>query len=837
MELPPGQEDAAGDNKLFVGGLDYNSSEQGVQQYFQRWGGCQATVKRFPDGESRGFGFVVFSNATDMQRCLAEPEHRIDGRKVDLRMADNMVSADSVAGKQFDPEMRELRQLVLTGLQEGTGEFDLQEYFLKYGEIASCTLGAGEAEILYVTAVSVDLVMRERPHSLQGKTVSTRRPVPAQLRGNPEADVETKKAFIGPPEPRPPGHSGLSEEISDSDLEQYFTQFGRVVNIEQKFWEDSGKKRGYGYVEFTEEDSVEKIVLVRSHIIRGREIEAKKCLTREQMREVKEQRRVVGGAAEDGAVGRGSKRGRNDRPEDACKLFIGAPEDEKNSYGTHGLTNDISDQDLLEHFTMFGPVRMVEQLVWRDSGRKRGYGYIHMENEDGVEAVVAAGIHTIRGVRLEASRVGDRAGGGGRTAKRSRREPVDRNSIVMRKMMVRNLSMQMTEEKLKEYFGQFGEVTDIHLPFHADSGKVKGFAFITFSDCEAVDAVQQRRPHRLDNRAVETTRATPRDQLGNPEAEARVKKLYIGGCSDDRAGGGHSGLTETVTDDDLEQYFGQFGRVLSCVQKVWDDSGKKRGYGYIEFDDEDAVDKIVLMGIHYVGDCKLECKKGLSRDQLGGGDGGGKRGGDGFDRMGGGYDQMRGGYDRMGGGGGMWEDGGRGGDRGLRRLGGGGGPSLLGSRGMPEQQYNSNPWGQGMGGGMGGGGMGGGRGGGGMGGGRGMGGAGGGMGGAGGGMGGGAGNRSSMGGDDDPAMSMMNNMQGMMMNMMNMCNRMIPKQDGTQGHSDYSSGAAGFNSGGGGSGYSTGGGYNSGGGYGGGQGWGGGYSTGQGGNSKGYSRE
>ena len=49
-------------------------------------------------------------------------------------------------------------------------------------------------------------------------------------------------------------------------------------------WEDSGKKRGYGYVEFSDDDAVDKVVLVRTHIINGRELESKKCLTKQQLR-------------------------------------------------------------------------------------------------------------------------------------------------------------------------------------------------------------------------------------------------------------------------------------------------------------------------------------------------------------------------------------------------------------------------------------------------------------------------------------------------------------------------------------------------------------------------
>merc|ERR1719300_632686 len=123
---------------------------------------------------------------------------------------------------------------------------------------------------------------------------------------------------------------------------------------------------------------------------------------------------------------------------------------------------------------------------------------------------------------------------------------------------------------------------------HNDSGKPKGFAFVTFTQSASVDNVQAQRPHRMDGNTLETTRATPKEDLGNPEFEARSKKVFIGGPEGERRGG-HSGLTDDITDNDLMEYFNNFGNVTRVDQKVWDDTGKKRGYGYIEFDSFDYM--------------------------------------------------------------------------------------------------------------------------------------------------------------------------------------------------------------------------------------------------------
>ena len=53
------------------------------------------------------------------------------------------------------------------------------------------------------------------------------------------------------------------------------------------------------------------------------------------------------------------------------------------------------------------------------------------------------------------------------------------------------------------------------------------------------------------------------------------------------------GLKEDMEDDDLRTYFTQFGNVIEVTRLTEKDTGKKRGFGFVEFDDYDPVDKCI----------------------------------------------------------------------------------------------------------------------------------------------------------------------------------------------------------------------------------------------------
>lgn len=54
-----------------------------------------------------------------------------------------------------------------------------------------------------------------------------------------------------------------------------------------------------------------------------------------------------------------------------------------------------------------------------------------------------------------------------------------------KRVFIGNLSFDVTKEDLQEHYAQCGDIEDIHMATFEDSGKCKGYAWITFADVEA----------------------------------------------------------------------------------------------------------------------------------------------------------------------------------------------------------------------------------------------------------------------------------------------------------------------------------------------------------------
>lgn len=149
-----------------------------------------------------------------------------------------------------------------------------------------------------------------------------------------------------------------------------------------------------------------------------------------------------------------------------------------------------------------------------------------------------------------------------------------------------------------------------------------------------------------------------------------AKKLYVGN------------LPYSLTGDALEQLFSQYGAVSSAKVITERDTGRSKGFGFVEMPDDEAATKAIneLNGTDVKGRA-ITVSEARPQSETGGGGGGG---GGGFRRGGGGGggDYRGGGGDRppRRDGGGRDGGGGGGGYRDNNRRGGGGGGGNYGNR-------------------------------------------------------------------------------------------------------------------------------------------------------------
>ncbi|XP_057565943.1 heterogeneous nuclear ribonucleoproteins A2/B1-like [Hippopotamus amphibius kiboko] len=171
----------------------------------------------------------------------------------------------------------------------------------------------------------------------------------------------------------------------------------------------------------------------------------------------------------------------------------------------------------------------------------------------------------------------------------------------IRKLFIGGLRLETTEESLRNYYQQWGKLTDCVVLRDPASKRSRGFGFVTFSCMAEVDAAMAARPHSIDGRVVEPKRAVPREESGRQGALWTLKKLFVGGIQED------------TEEHHLRNYFEKYGKI-NTIEIITDKlSGKKRGFGFVTFDDHDSVDKIVLQKYHAINGHHAEVGKALSR--------------------------------------------------------------------------------------------------------------------------------------------------------------------------------------------------------------------------------
>ena len=94
-------------------------------------------------------------------------------------------------------------------------------------------------------------------------------------------------------------------------------------------------------------------------------------------------------------------------------------------------------------------------------------------------------------------------------------DEADETSHMNSKLYVGNMSFKTSEADLRDAFGKFGAVTDVYIATDRETGRPRGFAFVTMGTAdEAKVAIEKMNGLDLDGRQLTVNEAKPKEEMG-----------------------------------------------------------------------------------------------------------------------------------------------------------------------------------------------------------------------------------------------------------------------------------------------------------------------------------
>ena len=271
------------------------------------------------------------------------------------------------------------------------------------------------------------------------------------------------------------------------------------------------------------------------------------------------------------------------------------------------LADEIETRDLHETFEIFGSIISCRVVVDKETGKSRGFGFVHFEEE-------AAALKAIE--KVNGNVILDKTVYVGLFKRNSEREETKQWT----NLYVRGIPTHWDGERLKSVFSSFGEIASGLVVVDEATQKSKGFGYIDFAEHEPAKAAQEAidgktfpanaagdaaaagepAPAVADGETAEDSAATAalnvkqfvkrwqREKMkrdGAAKRKAQQVKDYLGKNLYVR------NIADEADEEVLRKEFEKFGTVTSVRIQRDKETNRSRGFGFICFTDRDDAGK------------------------------------------------------------------------------------------------------------------------------------------------------------------------------------------------------------------------------------------------------
>ncbi|XP_026205564.1 RNA-binding protein 39-like isoform X3 [Anabas testudineus] len=173
------------------------------------------------------------------------------------------------------------------------------------------------------------------------------------------------------------------------------------------------------------------------------------------------------------------------------------------------LAARIRPRDLEEFFSAVGKVRDVRMISDRNSRRSKGIAYVEFVESSSVPLAIGLTGQRLLGVPIivQASQAEKNRAAAAAAAANN----LQKGTSGPMRLYVGSLHFNITEEMLRGIFEPFGRIESIQLMMDSETGRSKGYGFITFADAEcAKKALEQLNGFELAGRPMKVGHVTER---------------------------------------------------------------------------------------------------------------------------------------------------------------------------------------------------------------------------------------------------------------------------------------------------------------------------------------